>query len=332
MKKRILLIPSAIIVLGIAFLGGMALYLERWATQPLPTSKEITVIVEPAMTFSAVTNTLVEEGIVNPWLFTMRARQRGLQASVQTGEYLLTLGLTPDELLDRLTRGDVVTHRFLIVEGSTCRVVLERLADDGRLDYDLSGVTPDDLMARLGLPAENAEGRFFPDTYIFKRGDKASALLRRAKSKMDRVLAEAWGERSPNLPFETQYEALTLASIIEKETALSADRARVAGVFVRRLAMGMRLQSDPTVIYGVGSAFKGDLTRKMLKTDGPYNTYRRHGLPPTPIALPGRASIEAALNPGGGKDLYFVARGDGSSEFSETLEDHNKAVARYQRR
>lgn len=332
MKKRILLIPSAIIVLGIAFLGGMALYLERWATQPLPIPKELTVIVEPAMTFSAVTNTLVEEGIVNSWLFTMRARQRGLQASVQTGEYLLTLGLTPDELLDRLTRGDVVTHRFLIVEGSTCRGVLARLADDGRLDYDLSGVTPDDLMARLGLPAGNAEGHFFPDTYIFERGDKASALLRRAKSKMDRVLAEAWRERSPNLPFETQYEALTLASIIEKETALPADRARVAGVFVRRLAMGMRLQSDPTVIYGVGVAFKGDLTRKMLKTDGPYNTYRRHGLPPTPIALPGRASIEAALNPGGGKDLYFVARGDGSSEFSETLEDHNKAVARYQRR
>ena len=332
MKKPILLIPSAVIVLGVAFLAGMVLYLERWAMQPLSILEETAVIVEPAMTFSAVTNALVEEGIVNPWLFTMRARQRGLQGSVQTGEYLLTVGLTPDELLDRLTRGDVVAHRFLIVEGSTCRAILERLADDGRLDYDLTGVAPEDLMARLGLPAGNAEGQFFPDTYLFKRGDKASALLLRAKSVMDRVLAEAWTERSPNLPYDTPYEALILASIIEKETALPADRARIAGVFARRLAKDMRLQSDPTVIYGVGSAFQGDLTRKMLKTDGPYNTYRRHGLPPTPIALPGRASIEAALNPGGGKDLYFVARGDGTSEFSETLEDHNKAVARYQRR
>ena len=311
---------------------GKDVYLDHWAAQPLPVIDETTITVPRAMPFSAVADLLEAEGIVNPLLFSVRARERGLQESVQAGEYRFAGGLTPDELLDRLTRGDVVAHRFLIVEGSTSETVLQRLADDGRLDFDLTDAAPHDLMARLGLPAGHAEGRFFPDTYLFKRGDTASGLLLRAKSRMDQVLSAAWAERSSNLPFSTKDEALVLASIIEKETALAADRSRVAGVFVRRLAKGMRLQSDPTVIYGVGSAFEGDLTRKMLKEDGPYNTYRRYGLPPTPIALPGRAAIEAALNPGGGTALYFVARGDGSSEFSDTLEDHNRAVARYQRR
>lgn len=331
MNKRILLIPAAVIVLGVVFLVGMGFYLDRWAAQPLPVAEDTVFIVEPAMSFTAVADGLLEAGVVDPWLFSLRARQRGLQASVQSGEYRITSGLTPDTLLDRLTRGDVVSHRLLIVEGSTSAAVLERLAADERLSFDLSGVGADDLMARLGLPAGNAEGRFFPDTYLFKRGDTASGLLLRAKAKMDAVLDEAWSERS-KVPFDTPYEALILASIIEKETAFPPDRTRVAGVFVRRLAIGMRLQSDPTVIYGLGDEYDGNLTRQHLKTDGPYNTYRRAGLPPSPIALPGLASIEAALNPGGGDDLYFVARGDGTSEFSETLDEHNKAVARYQRR
>ena len=332
MNKRILFFPAAVIVLGIAFLVGMRIYLDRWAEQPLAIAQDVVFVVEPAMTFSTVADQLVEAGVVNGWLFSLRARQRGLQASVQSGEYQVTAALTPDTLLDRLTLGDVVAHRYLIVEGSTSAVVLERLAADDRLSFDLPGVAAEDLMARLGLAAGNAEGRFFPDTYLFRRGDKASALLLRAKSKMDTVLRELWSKRSSRASFETPYDALILASIIEKETAHQPDRARIAGVFVRRLAKGMRLQSDPTVIYGVGDEFDGSITRLMLKTDGPYNTYRRHGLPPTPIALPGRAAIEAALNPDDGEDLYFVARGDGTSQFSETLEEHNKAVARYQRR
>ena len=332
MNKRILLIPTAVIVVGISFLVGMGIYLDRWAEQPLPVAEDTVFVVAPAMSFTSVADGLVEAGIVNGWLFSMRARQRGLQASVQSGEYRITAALTPDTLLDRLTLGDVVAHRYLIVEGSTCAVVLEQLAADDRLTYDLAGVAAEDLMARLGLPAGNAEGRFFPDTYLFRRGDKASGLLLRAKSKMDIVLHELWSERSSRVSFETPYEALILASIIEKETGFQPDRARIAGVFVRRLAEGMRLQSDPTVIYGLGDAFDGNLTRRMLKTDGPYNTYRVHGLPPTPIALPGRAAIEAALNPDDGEDLYFVARGDGTSQFSKTLEEHNQAVARYQRR
>lgn len=332
MNKRILLIPAAVIVLGIAFLVGMRIYLERWAEQPLSITQDTVFVVAPAMTFSAVADRLVEAGVVDRRLFALRARQRGLQASVQSGEYLITAALTPDTLLDRLTLGDVVAHRYLIVEGSTCEVVLERLAADDRLSFDLAGVAPEDLMVRLGLPAGNAEGRFFPDTYLFRRGDKASGLLLRAKSKMDTVLSELWSERSSRVSFEAPYEALILASIIEKETGFQPDRARIAGVFVRRLARSMRLQSDPTVIYGLGDEFDGNLTRRMLKKDGPYNTYRRPGLPPTPIALPGRAAIEAALNPDDAEDLYFVARGDGTSQFSRTLQEHNEAVARYQRR
>lgn len=332
MNKRILLIPAVVIVLGIAFLVGMGIYLDRWAEQPLPVAEDTVFVVAPAMSFTSVANGLVEAGIVNAWLFSMRARQRGLQASVQSGEYRITAALTPDTLLDRLTLGDVVAHRYLIVEGSTSEAVLKRLAADDRLSFDLAGVAVEDLMVRLGLPPGNAEGRFFPDTYLFRRGDKASGLLLRAKSKMDAVLEELWSGRSSRVPFETPYEALILASIIEKETGFQPDRARIAGVFVRRLAKGMRLQSDPTVIYGLGDEFDGNLTRRMLKADGPYNTYRIYGLPPTPIALPGRAAIEAALNPDDGEDLYFVARGDGTSQFSKTLEAHNRAVARYQRR
>lgn len=332
LNKRILLIPAAVIVLGIAFLVGMGIYLDRWAEQPLPVAEDTVFVVAPAMSFTSVANGLVEAGIVNGWLFSMRARQRGLQASVQSGEYRITAALTPDTLLDRLTLGDVVAHRYLIVEGSTSEAVLERLAADDRLSFDLAGVAVEDLMVRLGLPPGNAEGRFFPDTYLFRRGDKASGLLLRAKSKMDAVLEELWAERSSRVSFEIPYEALILASVIEKETGFQPDRARVAGVFVRRLAKGMRLQSDPTVIYGLGDEFDGNLTRRMLKADGPYNTYRIYGLPPTPIALPGRAAIEAALNPDDGEELYFVSRGDGTSQFSKTLDEHNRAVARYQRR
>ena len=331
-NKRILLIPAAVIVLGIALLVGVGLFLDRWAEQPLPVAEEMVFIVEPAATFSSVADRLVEAGVVKRRLFSLRARQRGLQASIQSGEYLITPALTPDTLLDRLTLGDIVAHRYLIVEGSTCEAVLKSLAGDDRLSFDLSGSRADDLMARLGLPDGNAEGWFFPDTYLFKRGDKASGLLQRAYAKMDAVLREAWSQRSSKVSFDNPYQALILASIIEKETGFQPDRARVAGVFVRRLAEGMRLQSDPTVIYGLGDEFDGNLTRRMLNKDGPYNTYRRDGLPPTPIALPGRAAIEAALNPDDGDDLYFVARGDGTSQFSRTLEEHNRAVARYQRR
>ncbi len=332
MNKRILLLPAAVIVLGIAFLVGFRVYLDRWAAEPMPVTEEIVFIVEPASSFTALAHMLGKRGVTNPWRFSQLAQKHGLQTAVQSGEYRVAPGETPWTLLDRLTRGDVVRHRFLIVEGSTVAAVLEELQADRRIEYDLAGVARGDLMDRLDLGPGDPEGRFFPDTYQFKRGHKASSLLRRANHRMNTVLEECWAGRTEETALETPHEALILASIIEKETGLAEDRPRVAGVFVRRLAKGWRLQSDPTVIYGLRSAFDGNLTRAHLAdADNKHNTYRHHGLPPTPIALPGRAAIEAALHPADGEELYFVSRGDGSSEFSTELEDHNRAVRRYQR-
>ena len=332
MNKRIRRGLAALAVLGLAVLVGAHAYLDHWAKRPVPVADTFVFEVVPNAPFAAVAETLAERGAVHPRLFRLRAWQRGLLTSLKRGEYRVVVGHTPDELLDRLVRGDVVQHPFLIVEGSTSRDLLRVLETDDRIHFDLAGATVDDVMARLGFDDGHAEGRFFPDTYHFTRGATASGLLRQAKAKMDAELAQAWSTRASDLPLKSPDDALILASIIEKETAHAPDRRRVAGVFTRRLRIDMRLQSDPTVIYGLGDGFGGDLTRAMLKADGPYNTYRNKGLPPTPIALPGRAAIDAALSPADGSAMYFVARGDGTSEFSATLEDHNRAVRRYQRR
>ncbi len=329
-KRRLLLIPTAVIVVGVAVLGGVNGYLRHWSAQPLPVLAATEFIVPPGTTFSALAETLAEASVVDVRRFSLRAWQRGVHTTIQSGEYHVVPGETADGLLDRLTSGDVMVHRFRIVEGSTVGRVLERLAADERLDFDLAGATVDDLMVRLGLPDDHAEGRFFPDTYQFTRDHKASALLRRAFEKMNEVLHLAWAGRDAAVDYAEPYEALILASIVEKEAGAMAERVGVAGVFTRRLARGMRLQADPTVIYGLGSAFDGNLTRQHLDADGPYNTYQRAGLPPTPIALPSRSSIDAALHPDAGSALYFVARGDGTSYFSETLAEHNAAVRRYQ--
>lgn len=332
MSKRILLIPTAVIVLGVAFLAGLAYHLDRWAARPLPIEREVKVVVRPGMTFMAVADLLDQAAVVDPWWFSLLAKQRGLQTAVQSGEYRVRQGDTAADLLRRLTTGDVVVHWFRIAEGSTVDIALAQLAADKRLRFDLPNATGDNLLARLALPPRHAEGLFFPDTYQFRRGQKASTLLRRAYERMEGTLAEAWAGRGAATPCATAYEALILASMVEKETANADDRARIAGVFARRLAKRMRLQSDVTVIYGLGEAFDGDLRRAHLDADGPYNTYRRHGLPPTPVALPSRASLQAALHPDGGDALYFVSRGDGTSKFSRTLAEHNAAVRRYQLR
>ena len=330
--KRLLFIPTAVIVMGLAVLIGVKGYLAHWAGQPLPLTKAVQITIPPGQSFSAVAETLATAGVVNRTPFVLRAKQRGLQESVKSGEYRLRQGDTPDLLLDRLVAGKVVLHRLRIPEGHTSAALLAQLAKDARIEFDLADARAEDVLARLGLGDGHAEGRFFPDTYLFARGYPASALLARAHAKMEETLAKAWAERKPGLAYATPYEALIMASIVEKETALAADRAKVAGVFVRRLRKGMRLQSDPTVIYGLGDAFDGNLTRLHLQTDNAYNTYRRAGLPPTPIALPSLASIDAALHPHDGEALYFVSRGDGSSEFSTTLAEHNAAVRRYQLR
>ena len=330
MSNRVLWIPVAVIVLGVGFLLAVSYQLERWAARPLPIDREVALTVRPGMTFKAVAEMLDEAGVVAPRWFSLLAKQRGQQKAVQSGEYQVPPGETPNGLLRRLTSGDVVAHRLRIAEGGTVEALLRQLQADARLRFDLEDATAENLLQHLELPARHAEGLFFPDTYQFRRGQKASALLRRAHLRMERKLAAAWAARAEGLAYANAYEALILASIVEKETAQDVDRPRIAGVFVRRLGKRMRLQSDVTVIYGLGDAFDGDLKRVHLRTDGAYNTYRRHGLPPTPIALPSLASIEAALRPDDGDALYFVSRGDGTSQFSRTLAEHNAAVRRYQ--
>jgi UPF0755 protein len=232
-------------------------------------------------------------------------------------------------VLERLVSGKTIQYPVTLVEGWTFRQAVDHIAEDPRYG-DLLGKSDADLMAALGRGGEHPEGRFFPDTYAFPRAATGLDVLRRALERMDQVLAEEWAARAPDLPIDSPYEALILASIVEKETGLAEERPAIAGVFTRRLQKGMRLQTDPTVIYGMGERFDGDIRRADLREATPYNTYVITGLPPTPIALPGRAAIHAALNPEPGEALYFVARGDGGHVFSATLEEHNAAVRKYQ--
>lgn len=330
-RRRGLRVALALGVGAALLVGSGTWYVSYLARQPLALAEERTVVVAPGMTLTAAVDAFAAAGVQPRWLLALRARQRGLEARLPSGEYELIPGESMDGLLGRLAAGAVLLHPLLIVEGSTARDLLARLAADDRVAFDLEGATPANLMPRLGL-AGHAEGRFFPDTYRIPRGARASTLLRQAQEKMDAVLASVWQQRDEGLGLDTAYQALILASLVEKETGVAADRRRVAGVFLRRLGHGMRLQSDPTVIYGLGDRFDGDLTRAHLAQDGPYNTYRRHGLPPTPIALPSRAALEAAVDPTTEAALYFVARGDGTSHFSATLAEHNDAVRRYQLR
>ena len=288
--------------------------------------------VPPGASFAAVVDDLVARGIVSsPFFLHLEARRTGEAARIKAGEFLLPAGLTTRELLDVLVEGEAILHAFTIVEGWTFRELMDAVAADPRLSHRLPDHGPETVMAALGRAGEHPEGRFLPETYRFPKGTTDVDFLARAYEAMTRVLAEEWAKRAEGLPYETPYEALVMASIVERETGLAAERERVAGVFVRRLEKGMRLQTDPTVIYGMGDAFDGNLRRVDLRNDTPYNTYTRHGLPPTPIALPGRAAIHAALHPAPGDALYFVSRGDGSHHFSATLREHQNAVNRYQR-
>jgi UPF0755 protein len=234
-------------------------------------------------------------------------------------------------LLRKLVRGEEALRSVTLVEGWTFRQVLDALAKAEQLKPQTQGMTSDAIMQALGMPGLAAEGRFFPDTYTYSKGSPDLAVLKRAARAMDKKLAWAWEQRSPQTPLQTPEQALILASIVEKETGRSADRTMVSSVFNNRLRIGMRLQTDPTVIYGLGDSFDGNLRKKDLLTDTPWNTYTRAGLPPTPIAMPGKASLLAAVQPAPSKALYFVARGDGTSAFSASLDEHNRAVNKYQR-
>jgi UPF0755 protein len=325
-------IVLATVIASALLAGGTTWYVMRWQQTPFAMAEGVVVILERGQSFAGFARRLNELGVIDhPRLWTVMARVSGDARRVQAGEYLIRPSDSPATFLSRLTLGDIVTYQAQIIEGWTVMQAVAALSGDPVLEQRLEGVDVHTLLELLGLPAGHAEGMFFPDTYRFVRGDSDVDILRRAYARMESILQEAWSGRREGLPYETPYEALIVASLIEKETGLESDRAAISQVFVRRLELGMRLQTDPSVIYGVGDTFDGALRRTHLREDTPYNTYRHHGLPPTPIALPGARSIAAALHPAEGEYLYFVSRGDGTSKFSYTLEEHNDAVYRYLR-
>lgn len=287
--------------------------------------------IPPGTGLRGTARLLEKAGIeVQPFQFELLARATGRATALKAGNYELTGPTSPAELLDKLARGEVTQAEIRIVEGWTFAQLRAALDASPLLRHDSAGLSVAELMQRLGAGDRHPEGMFFPDTYLFARQSSDLAVLRRALHAMQRHLAEEWAGKAPGVPYKTPYEALVMASIVEKETGSAAERDQIAGVLVNRLRIGMALQADPTVIYGLGESFDGNLKRVHLATDGPYNTYTRRGLPPTPIALPGRASLRAALRPAQTKALYYVSRGDGTSAFSRSLEEHNRAVSKYQ--
>ncbi len=304
-----------------------------WLDQPLSLRQaSVELSVEPGSSPQQVAQAWVGAGVeTDARLLYQWFRWSGQARQIRAGSYEIHQGATPRDLLHKMVRGDEVLEVVRLIEGWTFRQFRTALAKAPALKPATAGMSEAEIMASLGAPGQAAEGRFFPDTYAYSRGVSDLTVLKRAHAAMDRRLEAAWAGRADGLPLKTPAEALTLASIVEKETGAPGDRGLVASVFVNRLRLGMPLQTDPTVIYGLGERFDGNLRRRDLQTDTPHNTYTRAGLPPTPIAMPGMASLQATLHPPASRALYFVARGDGSSEFSEDLAAHNRAVNKYQR-
>jgi UPF0755 protein len=274
---------------------------------------------------------LAAEGVIeHPLLLRLVARLHNHASRLKAGEYRIPAGTTPLQLLEIFASGKVIQHALTLVEGWTFKQVMMAIGRHAALQHTLRGLSNKQIMQRLGYPDQHPEGRFYPDTYHFPRGQQDVDFLKRAYRRMERFLAQEWQQRAPDLPLNTPYEALILASIVERETALPEERAKIAGVFIRRLLKGMRLQTDPTVIYGMGESYDGNIRRRDLETDTPYNTYMHTGLTPTPIAMPSGAAIRAVLHPAEGRELYFVATGEGGHYFSISLEEHNRAVRKYQ--
>ncbi|WP_228883427.1 endolytic transglycosylase MltG [Paraburkholderia saeva] len=328
--KKCLIAGVILIALVAAAIAGS----YHWATSPIDLSTpQLDVTIKPHSSLRSVAGQLNRGGVpVEPELFVLMTRALGLQSQLKSGNYAFKAGITPYDVLQKIARGDVNEYVATIIEGWTFRHMRAEIDANPALTHDTAGMTDGDLMKAIGAPEAsigNGEGLFFPDTYLFDKNTSDLEVYRRAYRLMKLRLDEAWNTRAADLPFKTPYEALTMASIIEKETGKASDRPMVAAVFANRLKVGMPLQTDPTVIYGLGESYAGRLKKRDLQTDTPYNTYTRMGLPPTPIALPGVASLQAAMNPAQTTALYFVSRGDGSSIFSDTLDAHNKAVDKY---
>ena len=329
-RKLLVLLETGVVLAGLAL--GAAFWQQNEALhQPLNVTQEQLLDVPAGSTPTGVLNRLEADGVVKDafwlrlyWRFNLSGQ------SLHSGEYRMTPGMDAQSLLTLWQRGEVVQYSLTLVEGWNFRQVRAALAKQPKLEQTLTGLNDNELMARLGHPDVYPEGRFFPDTYRYVRGMSDVELLKQAYNRLDEVLDEEWARRAADVPYVDPYQALIMASLVEKETGVPQERGQIAGVFVRRLRLGMLLQTDPTVIYGLGERYNGKLTRAHLKEATPYNTYVIAGLPPTPISLVGREAIHAALNPVSGSSLYFVARGDGSHVFSADLDAHNAAVREYQ--
>lgn len=329
-RKLLLLLETGLVLAGLA-LGASAWKLNSALEQPLNLTQEQLLDVPAGSTPGGTFNRMEANGVLKDafwlrlyWRFNMEGQP------LHSGEYRMTPGMTAQGLIGVWQRGEVVQYSLTLVEGWTFRQVRAALARHDKLEQTLNGLSDSEVMEKLGHGGVFPEGRFFPDTYRFVRGMTDAELLEKAYSRLDEVLAKEWNKRSADVPYTEPYQALIMASLVEKETGMPQERGQIAGVFVRRMQVGMLLQTDPTVIYGLGERYNGKLTRALLKEATPYNTYVISGLPPTPISMVGREAIHAALNPVPGSSLYFVARGDGSHVFSDDLDAHNNAVREFQ--
>jgi UPF0755 protein len=325
MKKFIFLL----VLLSVAVVAGFS----YWAGQPITTEGEPIAFTIPAgSNVGTAAQQISKAGApVNPFMFSMLARVTQKASKIKAGAYELKPNTTPMALIDQLVRGEFAQESLTIIEGWTFRQMRQAVAASKSLKHDTAELSDRDLMAKISPDFKSPEGLFFPDTYLFAKGSSDLHIYKQAHALLMNRLAAAWERRDASLPYKTPYEALIMASIVEKETGQKSERSMIAAVFVNRLKQGMMLQTDPTVIYGMGESYAGNIRKKDLETDTPYNTYMRSGLPPTPIALPGVESLTAALGPAKSSALYFVSRGDGTSKFSDNLNDHNKAVNQYQR-
>ncbi len=327
--KKLVALGLFVFIVGVAVL---AYQFFQFQLEPIKLSSEQqTFTIKSGSNIKSIAQKLRLEKIIDdPWLFILMARIKGVETKVRAGEYHLQPDQTTAELLDSFVTGLSIQYSFTIIEGRSFRQMIEGLKKHPAIISTLEDKTNDEIMVALNLPEEHPEGLFFPDTYSFPKGTTDIDFLHRAYQLMKQHLAREWENRAADLPFDTSYEALVLASIVEKETGAAFERPLIAGVFVQRLKRKMRLQTDPTVIYGMGVDFDGNIRFRDLKKDTPYNTYLRKGLTPSPIALPGLESIRAVLHPADTKALYFVSKGDGTHQFSETLEEHNRAVSKFQ--
>ncbi len=321
---------AAIIALAL-FVSAMLAY---WAHRPILATGEppIEFAIKPGSSVRSSADQIAEAGVpLNPVLFHLLARLSGKGTRLKAGNYELKPGTTPMTLIDQLVRGEFAQESLAIIEGWTFKQMRQAIDGHPKIKHDTAGLSDKELLAKISTDYKHPEGLFFPDTYLFAKGSSDLQIYKQAHALLQKRLDEAWKNRASTVPYKSPYEALIMASIVEKETGQKSERNMIAAVFVNRLRLGMLLQTDPTVIYGMGDRFQGNIRRKDLETDTPYNTYTRPGLPPTPIALPGAESLAAALNPAASDVLYFVSRGNGTSEFSNNLADHNRAVNKYQR-